>query len=111
MQSRVRDVYKRLIIAGRDYPLGVAYVREKAKEEFFKHAHLNDDAEIKRAVAKGRWMVNEMIGVIQLKKYRAMNKRYTPAEMHTLLRALHNEAQHEVQGENVKDVDTLADDS
>jgi hypothetical protein len=32
--------------------------------------------EILRAVHKGRYMVKEMIGVIQIKKYRAMRARY-----------------------------------
>ena len=34
--------------------------------------------EIKRAIAYGRYMVKEMIGVVQLKKYRTMKKRYVP---------------------------------
>ncbi|KAF0719787.1 Aste57867_786 [Aphanomyces stellatus] len=92
MHPLVRDAYKRLLLVGRDYPLGLDYVREKAKEAFLKQAHLTNDEEIKRAVHRGRWMAKEMIGVIQLKKYRAMNQRYTPAEMHVLLRTLHDEA-------------------
>ena len=31
-----------------------------------------------RAIAYGRYMVKEMIGVVQLKKYRTMKKRYVP---------------------------------
>ena len=34
------------------------------------------EEEILQAVARGRHMIKEMIGVIQLKKYREMNKRY-----------------------------------
>ena len=35
------------------------------------------ELDIKRAVARGRWYVrNEMVGVIQLKKYRVMRRRY-----------------------------------
>ncbi|OQR93423.1 hypothetical protein ACHHYP_02553 [Achlya hypogyna] len=96
MQSRVRDLYKRFLLVGKDYPLGLEYVRPKVKEAFFQQAQLQDDADIKVAVARGRWMVKEMIGVIQLKKYRAMNQRYTPAEMHMLLRTLHEEAQSDL---------------
>ncbi|EQC37183.1 hypothetical protein SDRG_05409 [Saprolegnia diclina VS20] len=105
MQPRVRDLYKRFLVVGKDYPLGLEYVRPKVKESFFKQAALADEAEIKKAVSRGRWMVKEMIGVIQLKKYRAMNQRYTPAEMHTLLRALHEEAQRTTENHVVDDDD------
>ena len=47
------------------------------KEYFQQNAHLTDDFEIKRAVARGRWYVrNEITGVIKLKKYRTMKQRY-----------------------------------
>jgi endonuclease I len=32
--------------------------------------------ELNKAVARGRYMIREMVGVIQLKKYRSMKKRY-----------------------------------
>ena len=35
-----------------------------------------DELAIKRAIHKGRWMVKELIGVVQLKKYRAIDQRY-----------------------------------
>lgn len=35
------------------------------------------EKELKKAVARGRHMVREMIGVIQLKKYRTMKARYS----------------------------------
>lgn len=34
------------------------------------------DEEIMKAVGKGRFMIREMIGVVQIKKYRTMKKRY-----------------------------------
>ena len=34
------------------------------------------DKEIRLAVGRGRKIVNEMVGVIQLKKYRTMRRRY-----------------------------------
>ena len=78
MDPRVRDLYKRILVVGRDYPAGLDHVRERAKAEFGKRAALTDDVEIKRAIAYGRYMVKEMIGVVQLKKYRTMKKRYVP---------------------------------
>ena len=77
-QSGVRDLYKRILVVGRDYPAGLEHVRERAKAEFGKRAALTDDVQIKRAIAYGRYMVKEMIGVVQLKKYRTMKKRYVP---------------------------------
>ena len=78
MDPRVRDLYKRILVVGRDYPAGLEHVRERAKAEFGKRAGLTDDVDIKRAIAYGRYMVKEMIGVVQLKKYRTMKKRYVP---------------------------------
>ena len=34
------------------------------------------DKELKKKVAKGRFMLNEMVGVIKLKKYRTMRRQY-----------------------------------
>jgi hypothetical protein len=76
MHPLVRDLYKRFLLVGRDYPGGLDLVRRKAKEGLRTNAHLTDEVEIKRAVARGRWMVRELQGVIKLKKYREMKKRY-----------------------------------
>jgi hypothetical protein len=90
MHPLVRDLYKRVIHVGRDYPLGLEYVREKWKPAIQNKmncplcypsnnnsSHSADcEREIRLAVGKGRHMVREMIGVIQLKKYRAMKRRY-----------------------------------
>ncbi len=86
MDPRVRDLYKRFLYVGRDYPLGLPYVREKVKDAFFKTRHLKDPIEIKKAVKKGRYIVRELIGVIQLKKYRTLNNRYTSEELQDALR-------------------------
>jgi hypothetical protein len=76
MHPLVRDLYKRFLVAGREYSLGLAYVREKAKAAFMRNAQLTDMIEVKRAVKRGRYMVREIIAVIKLKKYRAMKARY-----------------------------------
>lgn len=76
MHPLVRDLYKRFLIVGRDYPLGLDYVRNKAKAAIFAKANVTDPVELKRAVAKGRWQVKELIAVIQLKKYRKINQTY-----------------------------------
>ena len=77
MNPLVRDLYKRVLVVGADYPAGMEVVRRKAKEYFRENAHLTDEIEIKKAVNRGRWYVrNELVGIIKLKKYRAMRERY-----------------------------------
>ena len=73
----VRDLYKRYLLVGKDYPAGLSVVRRRAKEIFLKNADLDDEKEIRKAVHRGRWYLkNEIMGVIKLKKYRAMKSRY-----------------------------------
>ena len=75
----IRDLYKRFLHGGKDYPMGLDYIRTKVKESFFKNAHLKpdlDDVEFKKAIAKGRYWAREVVAVGQFKKYRAMKKRY-----------------------------------
>lgn len=86
MHPLVRDLYKRVLIVGQDYPTGLDHVKRLWKTairnpnncpSWYDPANpSNDEEELLRAVHKGRHMVKEMIGVIQIKKYRAMDKRY-----------------------------------
>jgi len=76
MNPQVRDLYKRFLLAGRDYPKGLEFVRRKAKEGFEEQRHLKDEVDIKKAVAKGRWWVRELNAVTKLAKYRRMRERY-----------------------------------
>jgi len=105
MHPLVRDLYKRALSVGRDYPLGMEYVRRTWKKALRNpdnchscYANLEGnnlgpggtnprgltvtleaagcEKELHKAVARGRFMVREMIGVIQLKKYRTMKRRY-----------------------------------
>ena len=75
MHPLVRDLYKKLLSVGRDYPLGLAEVRRMAKEKFRKNKDLTGE-DLKRAVHYGRYMLKEMIGVVQLKKFRTLKQRY-----------------------------------
>ncbi|KAG1696202.1 hypothetical protein DVH05_018735 [Phytophthora capsici] len=109
MDPKVRDLYKRFLLVGRDYPLGLSHVREKAKEAFFQNRDLTDPVAIKKAVKRGRWMVREMIGVIQLKKYRTLNSRYTSEDLREKLRDIENRrvlAEFEQQDESENSGDT-----
>mmetsp|Transcript_12817 Transcript_12817/g.15682 ORF Transcript_12817/g.15682 Transcript_12817/m.15682 type:complete len:110 (+) Transcript_12817:511-840(+) len=85
MHPLIRDLYKRAIVVGRDYPLGLEYVRNTWKKalqdpnnstfENIKDTKLQEK-ELRKAVGRGRYAIREMIGVIQLKKYRTMRRRY-----------------------------------
>lgn len=76
MHPRVRDLYKRLLLAGRHSHQGLSTIREQAKREFFKNAELTDEIAIKRAVSSGRYWVKEIYALQTLQKYRAMKNRY-----------------------------------
>jgi hypothetical protein len=124
MHPLVRDLYKRAISVGRDYPLGLDYVRKTWKKALRdpkncpscyadnvhgrnQHRHhesssgqeTDDDGfvsssssslstsepyvvspecerELRKAVGRGRFMIREMVALVQLKKYRSMNQRY-----------------------------------
>ena len=90
MDPKVRDLYRRFLLVGRDYPLGLSHVREKAKAAFFVNRNLTDPVAVKKAIKRGRWMVREIVGVIQLKKYRTLNSRYTSADLREKLRDIEN---------------------
>jgi hypothetical protein len=79
MHPLVRDVYRRLLWVGRDYPKGLPFVRERAKAAFRKNAAVSEEEELFRCVAAGRWWVKELVGVVQLRKYRALRARYGDA--------------------------------
>ena len=63
-----------------DHPSGPDVVKRKAREAFLSKAHLRDEREIRKAVGQGRYACREMIALIQLKRYRAMKKRYGAKE-------------------------------
>lgn len=82
MHPLVRDLYKRAILVGRDYPHpeGLEYVRRTWKAALRNQINCPsspiDERVLRKAVGKGRFMIREMEGVIQLKKYRTLRKRY-----------------------------------
>ena len=89
----VRDLYKRALVVGKDYPhpRGLDYIREVWKKalrdpknsasfESIQDPKLKEK-QIRKAVGKGRYGIREMIGVIQLKKYRTLRRRYNGGQL------------------------------
>ena len=77
MHPKVRDLYKRFLVAGTMYPQGLSHVREKAKKAFFENRNMSEEFDINKAVVLGRYWVREITAISQLHKYRAMRSRYT----------------------------------
>lgn len=84
MHPLVRDLYKRAIFVGKDYPNGIEFVRQAWKKAIRESSITYQDGqdpvqaekELRKAVGKGRYAIREMIGVIQFKKFRTMKRRY-----------------------------------
>jgi hypothetical protein len=75
MRPVVRDLYKQILVVGRAYPAGLDAVRDRAKREFRERAGLRSEADIRKAVGYGRYMLREMRALIQLKKYRTLKAK------------------------------------
>jgi len=76
MRPEVRNLYKQLLFLGRDYPAGLPTVREKVKNAFLKNKNLETNEEIKKAIAFGQYIAQEMEALIKLKKYRTLRRNY-----------------------------------
>jgi len=80
MHPAVRNLYKRILHAGKIYPQGLTSVRQQAKKAFFEKKDITDEVELRKAIAYGRYMVREMVAISHLHKYRKLRKDYyTPA--------------------------------
>lgn len=125
----VRDLYNRALFVGKDYPLGMDYVRKQWKAALRRKencpACYNSDGipdlsspqcqkELHKAVGKGRYFVREMIALIQFKKYRSMKQRYDSdngnAEVRRLLEKLQAEKIEEKAADQ-NNVDVAGNDS
>ncbi len=76
MDPKVRDLYKRFLYASRGYPAGPNALMEKVKKEFFSNKHLTNDIDVKKAIARGRYMAREVVAVNYLHKYRHLKRTY-----------------------------------
>ena len=91
--AQVRNLYKRIIITGRDYPAGLDYVRQKAKAEFAKRAHIRDDVEARATpLARHSARAAQHVGALWQAYFRHRASRADPpacAACPQLKRAVH----------------------
>ncbi|KAK3277130.1 hypothetical protein CYMTET_14843 [Cymbomonas tetramitiformis] len=74
MDPKVRQLYKKLIWVGRDYPSGISALREKMKAVFQKSAASEE------SFARGEFVYKELEALVYLHKYRSIRKRYDSGE-------------------------------
>eukprot|EP00211_Chloroparvula_japonica_P010910 CAMPEP_0119124662 /NCGR_PEP_ID=MMETSP1310-20130426/4223_1 /TAXON_ID=464262 /ORGANISM="Genus nov. species nov., Strain RCC2339" /LENGTH=98 /DNA_ID=CAMNT_0007114651 /DNA_START=108 /DNA_END=401 /DNA_ORIENTATION=- len=80
MIQGLRELYRGLMWAGREYPGGHDLVRRKAKEMIFANKDVTNPRELKRLLAKGRWYLREVEAITGLAKYRHLKKAYYDEE-------------------------------
>ncbi|RHZ52956.1 hypothetical protein Glove_454g1 [Diversispora epigaea] len=76
LRYQVKDLYKRLLFLGREYPLGYSYFYPKLKNAFMKNRNLTNEDEIKKAIDSGEYVIKELEALYYLKKYRAIKRAY-----------------------------------
>ncbi|CAO3672857.1 unnamed protein product [Umbelopsis ramanniana] len=100
LRSEVIALYKQLVYLGRDYPAGYTrFFRPKLKAAFLTKRHLVDEAEIRKSVAFGGYIVKELEAMYYLRKYRALRARYVVPEQDA--HAMIQEAAAKAQAQNM----------
>uniref|UniRef100_A0A8C5S195 Electron transfer flavoprotein regulatory factor 1 n=1 Tax=Laticauda laticaudata TaxID=8630 RepID=A0A8C5S195_LATLA len=65
-----------LLYLGKEYPKGADYFRTRLKEAFLKNKEVKDPEEIKKLIARGKFVIKELEALYFLRKYRALKQRY-----------------------------------
>ncbi|EYE92772.1 electron transfer flavoprotein regulatory factor 1 [Aspergillus glaucus CBS 516.65] len=76
LRREVINIYKELLNLGRAYPLGYDYFRNRLHKAFSSQAHLNDEEQIKKGIARAEFVKKEIEALYYLRRYRAMKQRY-----------------------------------
>mmetsp|Transcript_28896 Transcript_28896/g.72704 ORF Transcript_28896/g.72704 Transcript_28896/m.72704 type:complete len:84 (+) Transcript_28896:290-541(+) len=76
----VRQIYKELMYAARDFPGGSELIRRQAKPMFFKALHEKDEKKLAEYKKTCEYIVKEVEALNGLHKYRTLRKRYHPEE-------------------------------
>ncbi|KAI6386314.1 hypothetical protein MCOR23_011414 [Pyricularia oryzae] len=79
LRRQVIAIYKELLNLGKDYPQGgLAYFRPRLHKAFMSNAHLRDEDKIREGIARAEFVQKEIEALYYLKRYRTLNKRYSP---------------------------------
>ncbi|KAJ5172080.1 hypothetical protein N7492_004673 [Penicillium capsulatum] len=76
LRRQVVHVYKELLFLGREYPLGYQYFRDRLHRAFSGQAHLRDDEQIRKGIARAEFVKKEVEALYYLKRYRTLKQRY-----------------------------------
>ncbi|CAB4385869.1 unnamed protein product [Rhizophagus irregularis] len=77
LKYQVRDLYKKLLFLGREYPSGYEnFFRPKLKAAFLKNRDLKNYHEIKKAIDLGEYVIKELETLYYLRKYRSLKRSY-----------------------------------
>merc|ERR1739848_718070 len=78
LRREVKDLYKRLLWLGRDWPepQGFAWFQPKLKKAFASNAELTDHDSIQKCIDRGKFVEKEISTLYYLKKYRTIKNRY-----------------------------------
>ncbi|KAL8342231.1 hypothetical protein RB598_003909 [Gaeumannomyces tritici] len=64
LRREVIAIYKELLNLGRDYPLGFDYFRPRLHKAFMSNAHLRDDQEIRRGIARAQFVQKDRSAIL-----------------------------------------------
>ncbi|KAH8909190.1 hypothetical protein BR93DRAFT_926336 [Coniochaeta sp. PMI_546] len=79
LRREVISIYKELLNLGKDYPQGYDYFRPRLHRAFMANAHLRDEEEIRKGIARADFVRKEIEALYYLKRYRTLRKRYDGA--------------------------------
>ncbi|KAJ5125511.1 hypothetical protein N7448_004831 [Penicillium atrosanguineum] len=60
LRRQVITVYKELLWMGREYPLGYQYFRDRLHRAFAGQAHLRDEEQIRKGIARAEFVKKEI---------------------------------------------------
>ncbi|PKY07312.1 LYR motif-containing protein 5A [Aspergillus campestris IBT 28561] len=76
LRHQVINIYKELLNIGRAYPLGYDYFRTRLHKAFSSQAHLKNDDDIRKGIARAEFVKKEIEALYYLKRYRTLKQRY-----------------------------------
>ncbi|KAF7715404.1 LYR motif-containing protein [Penicillium ucsense] len=76
LRRQVIGIYKELLWLGREYPLGFQYFRDRLHRAFAGQAHVTDEDQIRKGIARAEFVKKEVEALYYLKRYRTLKQRY-----------------------------------